>query len=431
MPTVPTRPRFTPGLLLRDLRDFLVSLKLTVVLLVFSMVLVFAATIDQVNLGVWAVQEKYFHSFIIFLQAGGVTFPAFPGGYTIGGLLLANLIAAHLYRFDLSWRKAGIQLTHVGLIVLLVGELLTGLWQEDFHLRLTEGETKNFAESYRDHELVLVDATDAKYDEVVAIPEKLLAAKSPIQHAKLPFRVVPKTFYPNSSLQSRPADAAPVSEANPAATTGIGDHVTAVPQPVTYKPNEANIPSAIVELVGTEGSLGVWLVSTQLAAPQEFTHAGRTWRIELRTKRQYQPFTLTLVKFSHDRYAGTEIPKNFSSRLRLTTPDGKDDREVLIYMNNPLRYAGLTFYQAGFENNDRTTILQVVRNPSWLFPYIACSLMTLGLTLQFGIHLVGFIRKRTAASAAIATPARKAPSSSALPAAAGFAPTATPLPRAR
>jgi cytochrome c biogenesis protein ResB len=70
-------------------------------------------------------------------------------------------------------------------------------------------------------------------------------------------------------------------------------------------------------------------------------------------------------------------------------------------MNNPLRYAGLTFYQAGFENDDKTTILQVVRNPSWQLPYVACALMTLGLVVQFCIHLVAFIaRRRPSASAA-------------------------------
>ena len=131
-----------------------------------------------------------------------------------------------------------------------------------------------------------------------------------------------------------------------------------------------------------------------MPAPQIFTHAGRTWRIALRVQRAYYPSSLTLIAFTHDRYAGTEIPKNFSSRLRLATPGGHDDREVLIRMNEPLRHAGLTFYQAGFENNDLTSILQVVRNPSWLIPYIACALMTLGLTVQFGLHLVSFIRKR-------------------------------------
>jgi hypothetical protein len=102
---------------------------------------------------------------------------------------------------------------------------------------------------------------------------------------------------------------------------------------------------------------------------------------------------VTLEKFSHDIYPGTDIPKNFSSKVRLNLPDGAS-REVLIYMNNPLRYSGLTFYQAGFDNNDHTTILQVVRNPSWLVPYIACSAIALGLIVQFMIHLVGFVGKR-------------------------------------
>lgn len=378
-----------------DLRDGLVSLRLTIVLLVFSMVLVFAATLDQVNLGIWAVQEKYFRSFIVYLPFDRFVVPAFPGGYTIGGLLLANLIAAHVYRFRFEWRKSGIVLTHLGLIVLLVGELLTGLWQQDYHMRLNEGETKNYAEAFRQHDLVVIDTTDAAFDEVVAIPEGMLAAKSTVQHPKLPFRLVTKSYYLNSTLLMRSAmPAGPAADPAAQATTGVGDHVTAVPQAETYRQDERNMPSAIVELTGTDGSLGTYLVSAHLAQLQNFTHGGRTFSIGMRTHRTYQPFSLTLLKFSHDRYAGTEIPKNFSSRLRLTTPGGTDDREVLIFMNNPLRYAGLTFYQAGFENNDRTSILQVVRNPSWLVPYIACSLMTLGLCIQFGIHLFKFVGRR-------------------------------------
>jgi hypothetical protein len=85
--------------------------------------------------------------------------------------------------------------------------------------------------------------------------------------------------------------------------------------------------------------------------------------------------------------------------VRLKSDDGKEDREVLIFMNNPLRYGGLTFYQAGFEQGDRTTILQVVRNPGWLIPYIACIMMGTGLVVQFAITLAGFIRKRSKTTA--------------------------------
>ena len=378
-------------IILRDIRDFFVSLKLTVALLVLGMLLVFAATLDQTNLGIWGIQQKWFRTFVVFQDVRGVALPVYPGGYLIGGLLLLNLLGAHLDRFKFTWRKAGIFLTHAGLILLLVGELLSGLWQEDFNLRLSEGDTKNYAESYRVNELAIADTTDPKFDEVVVVPETILARHEAVQHPLLPFRVVAKAYYPNSLIQMRPAGSPPTL-----ATAGLGLGLSAAPQPMNYKTDEANMPAAFVEFVAADGSLGTFLVSTGLVEPQHFDYNGRTYRITLRPKRIYKPFALTLLKFSHDSYAGTDIPKNFSSRVRITTPDGRDDREVLIYMNNPLRYAGLTFYQAGFENNDRTTILQVVRNPSWILPYVACSLMALGLVGQFGIHLVGFIKKRRA-----------------------------------
>ena len=114
----------------------------------------------------------------------------------------------------------------------------------------------------------------------------------------------------------------------------------------------------------------------------------------MRQRRFYKQFALTLLHFAHDRYAGTDIPKNFSSRVRLVDFERGENREVLISMNDPLRYRGFTFYQAGFDNNDKTTILQVVKNPAMLLPYIACGLVGLGLLVQFSMHLFGFVRKQ-------------------------------------
>ncbi len=393
--------------LLRELRDLLVSLKLTVVLIALSIVLVLAATLDQVNIGVWAVQEKYFHCWAVFWHVGDLSLAVFPGGYTLGGLLLLNLVAAHIFRFKFTWRKLGIHLAHAGLILLLLGELFSGLMQREFHLRLEQGATRNYAESYREIELAVTDVTDATSDVVTAIPESVLAKRGTVQHASLPFRVAIKSYLPNSILQMRRGDD---SAAPSEATKGFGSQLIATAQPLTYKQNERNMPSAFVELTGAGGTIGTWLVSTLLAEPQRFEHEGRSYKLELRFARHYYPFSVTLLKFSHDRYAGTQIPKNFSSRIRIATPDGREDREALIYMNNPLRYAGLTFYQAGFENNDTTSILQVVRNPSWLVPYIACVVMTLGLTVQFSFHLLAFAWKRRTARAIAPAPANAEPS---------------------
>jgi hypothetical protein len=387
----------------RQFRDFFTSLTLTVVLLVLGMVLVFAATLDQVNLGIWAVQEKYFRSFFVLARIGDIPVPVFPGGYFIGGLLLINLITSHVYRFKATLRQLGIQLAHAGLILLLIGELLTGILQDDFSMRLTQEEPRNYSESFRENELAIVDTTDSKHDDVVAIPESIAARGETIQHPKLPFRVITRLYYPNSLIRNREAGT-PATPAAIKATKGIGLNVDLTPLPITYKQDERNLPGAFVELVGSEGTIGTWMISADpRMPPQRFDYGGRNYNISLRFTRAYKDYTLTLLKFSHDKYSGTEIPKNFSSRIRLQTPGGADDREVLIYMNNPLRYAGYTFYQASFEpGNDKVTILQVVRNPSWIIPYIACSLMTLGLLWQFTIHLLGFIAKRRRTVPAVA-----------------------------
>jgi len=372
--------------------DFFVSLKLTVVLLGLSALLVFFATIDQTNLGIWGIQHKWFRTFIVLQDVKGIPIPVFPGGYFIGGMLFLNLIAAHISRFKLTPKRSGLLLTHLGLLVLLVGELLTGLVQEEYQLRLDQGETKDYSESPLYNELAIINTTDPDYDDVVAIPEKMLKSGAALQHHKLPFRLVVKEFFPNASLQMRSqAPTAPPSNA----TTGIGLQTATTPLPITYKPDERNFPTASVELIGPQGSLGTWLVSTQITEAQTFEFEGKTWKIIFRPERIYTPYSVSLIKFSHDVYAGTDIPKNFSSKVRLQTPDGKTDREVLIYMNNPLRFEGLTFYQASFANNDRTTILQVVKNPSWLLPYIACAMLFVGLIIHFGISLVNFASKRS------------------------------------
>ncbi len=400
---------------LRSVRDFFVSLKLTVVLLALGMVLVFFSTLDQVHLGIWGIQEKWFRSFVVVHDTGGSRVPVFPGGYLIGGLLLVNLISAHLYRLKLVWRKAGIQLIHSGVIVLLVGELITGILQEDFQMTIVEGASRNYSESFRDYEVAIVDVSNPAYDDVVAIPDAVFSHGGEIQHAKIPFRVVPQFYFPNSS--ARPRAQVPNAPRVGATHGELDARFVVTEQAIDYSQNGRNIPTALVALVATEGTIGKWLLRPEIpvmrpgeggapqldidrTAPERFTYGGRTFEMSLRLVRAYKPFSIRLLKVTHDNYVGTDLPKNFSSRVELKTPDGRDDREVLIYMNNPLRYGGYTFYQHQMEAARGLTGLQVVRNPGWLLPYIACVMMTLGLVLQFGLSLFAFNAKRRAKAAA-------------------------------
>jgi hypothetical protein len=136
------------------------------------------------------------------------------------------------------------------------------------------------------------------------------------------------------------------------------------------------------------------LPGANVTAPQTFAFNGRTYQIAMRPVRYYFPYSIKLLAFHHDLYPGTGIPKNFSSDIHLTDPTTGDDRDIHIYMNSPLRYHGATFFQASFEPDDQGTILQVVRNPASMAPYIACLLVALGLVVQFLMHLFAFARKR-------------------------------------
>ena len=389
--------------MLRKIIDLITSLKLTIVCLAAAMALIFAGTLAQVHLGIHEAQQRYFQSFFVWWppDSHGWKIPVFPGGHLIGAVLLVNLVAAHIKRFRWEGRKVGIHLIHAGLIIMLAGGLLTDLFAVESHMRIANGETKNYSEDSRRDELAVIDTTSPEFDQVTAIPEDILKRKQIIEHPSLPFRIVVRNFFQNSRLQmvGKTSDGL-----EPIADKGPGAQVTVQSLPAVTGTDEQNVVTAAVEIVPidpttgtTTKSLGTWLVSDALGAPQTFSCGGRSWQLVMRSARYYKPYSITLQKFTHERYPGTEIPKNFASQITLIDPERKLDREVLIYMNHPLRYRGETFYQAGFQKDDSASILQVVRNPSFLAPYIACIIVAAGLLVQFGYHLIGFARRRAAA----------------------------------
>lgn len=377
----------------KRLLDIISSLRLTIVCLAAALVLVFAGTLAQVRLGLFFVQETYFQSWLVWWIApsGKFRIPVFPGGHLIGAVLLANLITAHIRRFSWSWRKLGIQLTHAGLILMLAGGLITDLFSVSSHMRLKEGDTKNYSEDSMRMELAVTDLSDPAFEQVTAIPGELLADGGTISHESLPFALVIRGYYRNSRLSMIGGNS---GVSVPAATHGAGARIGIQPLPRATRMDERDVMSAVIEIIPRHGaSLGTWLVSDSLGAPQSFESNGRQWNILLRPSRYYKPYSITLKDFTHERYPGTEIPKDFSSKVALVDPQEREYRDVLIYMNHPLRYRGDTFYQSGFEPDDSGTVLQVVRNPGYQAPYIACVVVGIGLVFQFTYHLVGFARR--------------------------------------
>ena len=437
------------------------SLRLTVALFAMAMVLIFAGTLAQVRHGIWIVMEHYFRTFWTWIDLqlfvppdrfeihGG--FP-FPGGFTIGGLLIANLLVAHATRFKMKarggrlagglaviavgvgclvgltlWqtrsghygflplvgmiavaagilyvgcmllfqRRAGIVLLHAGVILLLASEFVTAAFAEEGNMTIDEGETTRYVEDIRAYELAFIDRSPEDHNRVVAIPGERLAAAARsggrIEHPRLPVSLRVDRWMKNSRVFRASRRAQATSDATRGEGTGLVARETA---PVTgVGEQNVNAPSAVVTLFRDGKKLGRWLVSLYIEQLQSLDAGEGDWAMALRFERHYKPYAMKLLDFQHEKFVGTEKPKAFRSELRLRDPRADVNRRVEISMNQPLRYAGETFYQSGFKPDNKGTILQVVRNPGWLIPYIACVTIAVGMGLHLGGHLVGFVRR--------------------------------------
>ncbi len=395
---------------LKQILKPLASLRLTVVLLAMSMVLIFAGTWAQIDSDIVVVQHKMFHAWFCWIPfalfwwrrpTGGLAFPGeipFVGGYTLIAALLINLLAAHSVRFKLTWKRAGIILIHLGLITLLCSEVLTTWFAEEGTMRLTTNMAQNYVEDIRRSELAIVDSSAKDHDDVTVIPASLFDKPGTNLHdPRLPFDVQVDDYYENSQLLG-PFQDGPKPDPRVDAGTEVGRRIVkaAPTSGVGADADKVNQPAAIVTLSSGGKGLGTYLVSSWADAPQPVALPdGRSFTIDLRFVRTYKPYTLKLLKFTHEKYVGSDIDKNFASRVQLVDPSRNVNLEALIWMNHPLRYDSQTFYQAGFDEHraDLTTI-QIVKNRNWLLPYIALGIAIIGLLTHFGMTLIRFLGRQ-------------------------------------
>ncbi|MEO6434334.1 MAG: cytochrome c biogenesis protein ResB, partial [Tepidisphaeraceae bacterium] len=445
------------------------SLRLTVVLIALSMLLIYAGTWAQIDHGIWQVQKQYFHSFFTWIsfatflprpKPGELKVPGgFPmlGGYAIGLLLLINLISAHALRFKATWKdlilipaaalsiaiawmlpvtnfwalvsllvfaplplllavaplhgkRTGVILIHLGLIALLLGEGITSGLAVESQMTINEGSSASYSQDIRTVELAIVDPSSADHDSVIVIPESRLTKGAVIQHSAMPVEAHLDEYFPNAMILG-PMQAG--KRADSRATAGDGMGITAAPEAASTG-DAIDMPAGYVTLSAGGQKLGTWLVSALIDQsrrpvfpPQEFAVGDKKYLLQLRFKRLYKPYTIYLKDFRFDRYLGTNEAKDFSSFVRFVDPTHNVDRDVRIWMNNPLRYRGETLYQADWiKETERGTVLQVVQNPGWLMPYFACAIGALGMLIHFGMHLTKFMRKTLSSGAGDAIPSR-------------------------
>ena len=337
--------------------------------------------------------------------------------FGLGLLLMLPLLAGCQVLFG---NRSGLVLVHASLILLLLGEGFTAVAAHESQMPIYNGSTTNWSQDIRTSELAITrPAPDAPGQERVwAVPQDLLQRAEetgevvPLPGLSVGVRVV--DFMDNAGLVARatgPEAAEGELALPPLATHGLGaGRLYALERPRVSGAGDQRVdePAAVVELVDLEkgASLGSLVVSTRLEDPatpfvpvvQRLATPEGELGVAMRFERTYRDFAVRLEEFRHDVYPGTQVPKNFSSEVTLLEAGGTE-RPALIRMNEPLRYAGETWFQMNWirpgpaGGDDRGTVLQVVSNPGWTVPYIAVTVGGLGLTMHFVYRLFGYLKR--------------------------------------
>ncbi|MGZ3712963.1 MAG: cytochrome c biogenesis protein ResB [Bdellovibrionota bacterium] len=102
------------------------------------------------------------------------------------------------------------------------------------------------------------------------------------------------------------------------------------------------------------------------------------------------PFTLKLDRFEMQMAPGTDKPASYESFVKVvdTRPNQGGESLAHIFMNNPLKKDGYTFYQSSYlqdDNGEYHSVLSVNRDPGRPVKYAGALLLVFGLILHFGI----------------------------------------------
>ena len=317
------------------------------------------------------------------------------GRGTLSAVILF-IACIYLYR-----KRAGMVLLHAGILLLLIGEFFTALFAVESTMTIREGQTVNFLDRSQKYELAFIEYSNPNFDRVTVIPKDFLKINKINEFDELPFNIKLNSFMANSSQPQSINNITNFDQLKYPSYKGIGsEYYISNTREVSGAIGERNAPAVDVELFDKKSgnSLGRYILSLWCYPnfvnqiwdmPNLISFNGKNYRVYLRNQREFSlspsgnEFSIKLLNFVHEKYQGTQTPKDFSSRIRLINSGDKIDRELKIWMNNPLRYAKKTFYQSGYLPEDKGTVLQVVRNDSWMIPYLSCMIVFVGMGAQF------------------------------------------------
>ncbi|MFP6695009.1 MAG: cytochrome c biogenesis protein CcsA, partial [Pirellulales bacterium] len=341
----------------------------------------------------------------------------YEAGMRILWQLLKSLLAAGVLQIASSLifkRRGGIVVIHAGLLLMMAGEVVVSQANVETLMTLEEGQVRNYGEDMRTTELVFVDRSGDDTDKVIAVPASRLSTGKEISDESVPFDLRIEKFLENTRTNNNNLiTAKEASQADPAytniATDGLGVHLAGVEAPrSTGTESEQDRPSVYVTLIDKEsgGEVGTYFCATffdeRPVHRQTVTAKGASYDIALRFRRIYKDYVVQLIDTRRKNYMGTGkgesgTPSDYESDIKVVNQVTAETRDkVKVWMNNPLRYAGDTFYQSGHHflgDGKEASTLSVVSNIGWMIPYTACMIVGMGLLAHFVPVLIRFLKR--------------------------------------
>jgi len=373
----------------RNILGGLISPKLTVYCLAFLMVLTFWGTVYQVEHGLYEAQKVFFNSWY-FTFAG---FIPFPGTQLVLTVLLVNLTAYFVNMILTQPLKPGIVLIHAGVLMLLLGGAVTHHFAEESQLTLAEGQGSNVSASYNDWELS-VWRQEGNVRNVLAVDADAFKPGDTVAFDEAGISVTVEKYFRNARAFRSPDEAGVIN------AMGITELREVKPE-LEPAGNVAGGIFAVRAASGSDEPVRLLLFGDDIS-PEPVTSGGTAYYVALRHKRFQLPMMITLLDFQREMHPGTGVAKSYSSRVEMQAD--AIDRELTISMNKPLRHNEYTLYQASFSQSHdgaETSTFAVARNYGRLVPYIATSVVVIGMLVHFLVMLVRKASRGTAAATAL------------------------------
>lgn len=402
-------PARWPGLFVKIFQSYWLA---TGTLFLMTLITLFG-TYYQVDYGLKAAEDKYFHSLFLVhqLDLGKGTLPLpLPGGLLLMSLLTVNLIVGAIIKVKKRSAGIGMLIAHGGMIMLLLGSLLTHAVAVDGNMALFEGESADKFQSYHEWQLEVIPVNDDGTAETAwVIPDDEFEHLDPdesrtFSNAEIPFSISLTGYRKNSVPVVSTAPVVNMPQFSARRSDEVGGYVLLGLEPEIEA--ERNLAGMVATFGGASDETAkaiLWADSSDgRAVPFTVKSTeGKKYAVQLRRKTWQVPFTVRLEDFRKEDHAGLSMARAFDSTI--TKIENGVEEQIEIKMNEPLRHKGYTFFQASWGPPDAQpgaklySVFAVKKDPGDQWPLWSLVVTTIGLVLHFVLKFSKFLDRETRA----------------------------------